>query len=99
MEYLHAALLLHSAGKSITADNINKIFKAVGITADSARVQSLIAALKNVDIEEAIKSGPAFAVAPAGNATAASTPGDTAPAEEEVEEEEEEDLGLSSLFG
>ncbi|MFX0063573.1 MAG: 50S ribosomal protein L12 [Candidatus Hermodarchaeota archaeon] len=96
MEYLHAALLLHTAGKEITTDNINKIFKAVGLTPDSARIQALIAALKNVDIEEAIKSGPAFAAAPAGDSATTGTTAVEAPVEEE---EEEEDLGLSSLFG
>ncbi|MFX1250383.1 MAG: 50S ribosomal protein L12 [Promethearchaeota archaeon] len=97
MEYLHAALLLHSAGKEITTDNITKIFKAVGLTPDNARIQALIAALKSVDIEEAIKSGPAFAAAPAGDSATTGTKAEEAPVEEE--EEEEEDLGLSSLFG
>ncbi|MFX1539103.1 MAG: 50S ribosomal protein L12 [Promethearchaeota archaeon] len=96
MEYLHAALLLHSAGKEITADNINKIFKAVGLTPDSARIQALIAALKSVDIEEAIKSGPVLAAAPAGDSVTTGATTEEAPVEEE---EEEEDLGLSSLFG
>ena len=100
MQYVHAALLLHSAGENVTEDKVNKILKAAGVKVDSTRVKSLISALEGVDIEEAISSAPMFAAAPAAAPAAASTGTSTEkPVEEEEEEEEGEDLGLTSLFG
>ncbi len=103
MEYLHAALLLHSANKSITEASLSKVLKAAGLTPDEARIKALVTALDGVDIAEAIKTAPSFAVAP--TAAAAPAASSTQPAaakekaKEEKKEEEEEDLGLSSLFG
>ncbi|MFQ6125985.1 MAG: 50S ribosomal protein P1 [Candidatus Heimdallarchaeota archaeon] len=103
MEYLHAALLLHSANKPIDEASLSKVLKAAGLSPDEARIKALVAALDGVDIDEAIKTAPSFAVAPA--AAAAPTASSAQPAvtkekvKEEKKEEEEEDLGLSSLFG
>ncbi len=92
MEYLHAALLLHAAGKEISADNITKIFKAVGLSPDATQIRALIAALQNVDITEAIKSGPTF--------TAALEPKSEPKAEPKVEPPPDENIpGLEKLFG
>ena len=103
MEYLHAALLLHSAQKTIDEASLNKVLKAAGVTPDESRIKALVAALDGVDIEEAIKTAPSFAVAPAAapaQAASSTQPAATeAKAGEEKKEEEEEDLGLSSLFG
>jgi len=103
MEYLHAALLLHSAKKKISATSLNKVIKAAGLTPDEARIKALVTALDGVDIEEAIKTAPGFAVAPAAAAAPAASSDKPAAtkekAKEEKKEEEEEDLGLSSLFG
>ena len=105
MEYLHAALLLHSAKKKISATSLNKVIKAAGLTPDAARVKALVTALDGVDIEEAIKTAPSFAAAPATAAAPAASsdkPAATkakAKKKKKEEEEEEEDLGLSSLFG
>ncbi len=101
MEYLHAALLLHSADKSIEEASLSKVLKAAGVTADDARIKALVASLDGVDIEEAINTA-GFAAAPVAAPTAAASGG---PAETEAkdekpkEEEKEEDLGLTSLFG
>jgi large subunit ribosomal protein L12 len=102
MEYLHAALLLHSAHKPIDEDNIGKVLNAAGVTPDEARIKALVAALEGVDIEEAINTSAGFAAAPTAAPAAAPTsekPAAEAKAEEAKEEEEEEDLGLTSLFG
>ena len=101
MEYIHAALLLHSAGKNITAAAITKVVKAAGMTkVDESRIKSLVAAIEEVDIEEAIKATPSFAApASAPAATASSTPSETKEEAKEEKKEEEEDLGLASLFG
>ncbi len=98
MEYMYAAMLLHSAGKPISEDAVTNTLTAAGIGADSSRVKALCAALADVDIEEALKA-PVFA---AGAAPAAA-PAAVEEAPEEVKEEEpeeEEDLqGLGALFG
>ncbi len=103
MEYLHAALLLHSAKKKISETSLTKVVKAAGLTPDEARIKALVTALDGVDIEEAIKTAPSFAAAPAAAvapaASSAEPAATKAKAKEEKKEEEEEDLGLSSLFG
>ena len=103
MEYVYAALLLNSADKEISEENVSAILTAAGIDADDARVKALIASLEDVDIEEAIATA-AVSAAPAVGASAA--PAQEA-AEEEVEEEEEDEedeeeaaaAGLGALFG
>jgi large subunit ribosomal protein L12 len=98
MEYMYAAMLLHSAGKDISEDSVTNTLTAAGVSADSSRVKALCAALADVDIEEALKA-PVFA---AGAAPAAAAAVEEATVEEvkEEEPEEEEDLqGLGALFG
>jgi len=105
MEYIYAAMILHSADKDINEDNVKSIIEAAGITADDARIKALIAALEEVDIEEAMET-TAMAAAPA--AATGSAPAATEAAAEVEEEEEEEDeeaaeeeaaAGLGALFG
>lgn len=95
MEYVYASLLLHAAGKDISESNISSILKSVGISVNQAQAKSIVAALENVNIEEAIKS----AAIPAATPTAA--PAVEAPKKEEKKEkkEEEEVTGLGALFG
>ncbi|MBR0341311.1 MAG: 50S ribosomal protein P1, partial [Oscillospiraceae bacterium] len=80
MEYIYAAMILHSAEKDINEENVKSIIEAAGIEADEARIKALIAALEDVDIEEAIETAAVAAAAPAAAAPAA--------AEAEVVEEE-----------
>jgi large subunit ribosomal protein L12 len=107
MEYIYSAMLLHSAGKEISEDNIKKILTAAGVKPDDARIKALTASLEGVDIEEAIKTA---AVAPAAAAPAASggdASSDKKKDEKKKEEEEEEEevseeeaaAGLGALFG
>jgi len=107
MEYVYASLLLHHAGKDITEENLRKILEAAGINVDEVRLKALVAALKEVNIDEALKA--AVPAAPVVSAPAA------APAEaeaerkekkkeekkEEKEETSEEEIaaGLAGLFG
>ena len=101
MEYVYAALLLHSAGKEITDENVKKVLEAAGIEPDEARIRALVEALKDVNIDEAIQG----AAVPVAAAPAATTAEQSAPAEEKKEEakeekkEEEATAGLASLFG
>jgi large subunit ribosomal protein L12 len=105
MEYVYAALLLHRLKQNITEDSIKNVVKAAGVTPDDVRVKALVAALGEVNIEEALKAAPvaaAAAAAPAAGGGAAAGAGEAPAKEEEKKEEkkEEEALeGLSSLFG
>jgi large subunit ribosomal protein L12 len=104
MEYIYAALLLHNAGKDVTEENVTAVLKAAGVAAEDARVKALVAALEDVNIEEAISKA---AVAPVAAAPAAAAPAAAAaapaeePEEESKKEEEEESgmAGLGALFG
>lgn len=86
MEYIYAAMLLHTAGQEINEGNVTKVLEAAGAEADDARVKALIAALEDVDIEEAMEKTAVAAAAPAAGAAPAA---EAAPEEEEEEEEEE----------
>ncbi len=100
MEYVYAAMLLHSAEKEIDEDAVSAILAAAGVDVDGARVKALVTSLGSVDIGEAMATAVASPVAAAAPAAGGAT---AAPAEEAVEEEEEDDgggpEGLGSLFG
>jgi len=104
MEYIYAALLLHNAGKDVNDENVTAVLNAAGVAVEDARVKALVAALEDVDIEEAISKA---AVAPVAAAPAAAAPAAAAAPvveeeeEEEKKEEEEESgmAGLGALFG
>ena len=100
MEYVYAAMLLHSAEKEIDEDAVSAVLKAAGVDVDAARVKALVASLSGVDIAEAMATAVAAPAAAAPAAAAASD--DAAPAAEEEEEEEDDGggfEGLGSLFG
>ena len=100
MEYVYAALLLHKLDKEVNEANLSSVVKASGAGVNEAQVKSLVAALADVDINEAVKAAPVAvaAAAPAADAAAAD-----APAKEEKKEEPKNEEaameGLSSLFG
>lgn len=98
MEYVYAALLLHAGEKEINESNVESILKAAQYEVDSAKVKSLVASIKNINIAEAIEKA---AVAPAAAAPVAS--GEAAkeaePEEDSAKKEEEAAAGLGSLFG
>ena len=113
MEYVYSAMLLHSAGKKITEENIKKVLTAAGVKADDAKLKALTASLEGVNIDEAIQTAAvpvaaAPAAAPAGGAPA---PAEGKPDEKKEEEkkkkkeekeevsEEEAAAGLGALFG
>ncbi len=103
MEYLHAAILLHNAGKPVNEDNLTKVLTAAGINADSVRVKALVASLAEVNIEEALKSKPAImpavSTAPAEAPAAEAKPSEEKKKEDEKKKEEEAIEGLGALFG
>ena len=103
MEYVYAALLLHKLKKEVNETNISSVVKASGTEVNESQVKSLVAALADVNIDDAVKAAPvavAAAAAPAADAPAAGgeakkeeKPKDTGKSEEAAME------GLSSLFG
>ena len=99
MEYVYAALLLHKLDKEVNEANLSSVVKASGAEVNEAQVKSLVAALADVDINEAVKAAP-VAVAAAAPAADAAT---DAPAKEEKKEEPKNEEAamevLSSLFG
>jgi large subunit ribosomal protein L12 len=102
MEYVYAALMLHSAGKEVNEDGVKKIVEAAGIAVDDVRIKALIAALEGVDIAKVLSQASAMPVAVA--AAPAAAPAAKAEAKEEKEEnkeaaEESGIEGLGALFG
>jgi len=89
MEYVYGAMLLHSAGKEITEDNLKKVIEAAGIGADDAKIKVLISSLEDVDIDEAISKAAVAPVA-AVAATEAEKPAGEEKEEEKAEEKEDD---------
>ncbi|MEM4429567.1 MAG: 50S ribosomal protein P1 [Thermofilaceae archaeon] len=113
MEYVYASLLLHYAKQPITEEGLRRILEAAGIEVDEVKVKAVVAALRGVNIDEAIKSA-SFAVAapivaqptqPAGQAATTPAAESAEVKESRKEEEEKKELeeevaeGLAALFG
>ncbi|WP_247009673.1 50S ribosomal protein P1 [Halorientalis litorea] len=82
MEYVYAALILNETGTEINEDNLTDVLDAAGVDVEESRVKALVAALEDIDIEDAVAEAAAV---PAGGA-AASAGGE---AEGELEEADE----------
>ena len=99
MEYVYAALLLHKLGKPVDEAGIKKVLQAGGAEIDEGKVKSLVASLKDVDIESELANAVVASAAPAASAGDA---GGEAKSEEEAPKEEKKEAaaeGLSALFG
>jgi len=115
MEYVYAALILNESGEEINEDNLTNVLDAAGVDVEESRVKALVAALEDVDIDEAVEQAAAV---PAGGAAAggAAAEGGADEAEEEEADEAEEEAeaeedegddeddeasgeGLGELFG
>jgi large subunit ribosomal protein L12 len=104
MEYIYAALLLHSAGKKVTDEAVTAVIKAAGGEVDEVRAKALVSALDGVNIEEAISkaafAAPAAAAAPAPAAAAETKAPKTEEKPQDKEKAEESGMeGLGALFG
>ncbi len=109
IEYVYASLLLHHAGREITEDTLKKVLEAAGVKVDEVRLKAMIAALKEINIDEVISAAATVApvAAPSAAPTAAAP---SAEAKEEKKKEEKEEKkeeaseeeiaeGLAALFG
>ena len=115
MEYVYAALILNESGEELNEENITGVLEAAGVDVEESRVKALVAALEDVDIEEAVAEAAAAPAAPAAGAAGDADEADEADAEEaeeeateeadeadEAAEEEDEEAsgeGLGDLFG
>ena len=106
MEYLYAALILHESETEINEENLTSVLDAATVDVEESRVKALVAALEDVDIEEALEEAAVAPAtpAPADGAAAEEEPEAEAEAEEELEEPEDEEEeasgeGLGELFG
>ncbi len=114
MEYVYAALILNETGEEINEDNVTGVLEAAGVDVEESRVKALVAALEDVDIEEAIETAaaaPAAGAAAGGSSDAAEADeadeaddeDDEEDAAEEAADDDEEDgdggEGLGELFG
>jgi large subunit ribosomal protein L12 len=97
MEYVYAALLLHSAGGEVTEDNVKKVLTAAGVKAEEPRVKALVAALSEIKIDDALKAAQAAPVAAAPATTEAKK--EEKKPEDEKKKGEEALAGLGALFG
>ena len=103
MELVYAALTLDEAGKEVNEENLQEIVDAAGLDVEDSEVSALVAALEDVDIEEAMETAVAGgAAAPAGGSSDDSADEEEAEEEEEEEEdeadEEEAAEGLGNMF-
>jgi len=87
MEYVYAALILNESGEEINEDNLTGVLEAAGVDVEESRVKALVAALEDVDIDEAVEEAAAVPAATGGGGAA---PAADEAAEEEAEAEEEE---------
>jgi large subunit ribosomal protein L12 len=115
MEYVYAALILNESGEEINEDNLTDVLEAAGVSVEESRVKALVAALEDVDIEEAVSEAAAAPVPASGGAAPADDGGDDEadhdePSEEEVAEQQADEddgddddeadgEGLGELFG
>ena len=114
MEYVYAALILNETDAEINEENLTDVLEAAAVDVEESRVKALVAALEDVDIDDAVEQAAAV---PATTGGAAGGAGDEAePATEDDDEEESEEAdadeggdddddeeasgeGLGELFG
>ena len=75
MEYMYGALLLHKLGKEVNEDNLKKVVEATGETVDDAKIKTVVASLKGVDIDKELESASLVASAPAAASAGSASAG------------------------
>ena len=115
MEYVYAALILNESGAEINEQHLTDVLEAAGVDVEESRVKALVAALEDVDIDEAVDEaaavpagGAAAGGAAAGGAAETTEDDEEEEVEEEAEAEDDDDEdddeddageGLGELFG
>ena len=98
MNLVYGALLLWSAGKEISEENVKKIATATGTHVEEAQIKALVSALDGVDIKQAIEKA-AMPVAVAAPAVQTAVKEGKKEEEDKEKKAEEAAEGLSALFG
>jgi len=88
MEYVYAALILNETGEEINEDNLTDVLEAAGVDVEESRVKALVAALEDVDIDEAVEQAAAVPAATGGAAGGSAEPAPADDGDDEAEEEE-----------
>jgi len=103
MEYVYAALILNESGEEINEANLTDVLDAAGVDVEESRVKALVAALEDVDIDDAVEEATAVPATTggAGGAPAAGSEdaggdeddegGEAAEAADEEDEGDDED--------
>jgi large subunit ribosomal protein L12 len=91
MEYVYAALILHETGEELNEDNLTDVLEAAGADVEDSRVKALVAALEDVDIEEAVEQAAAVPAGGGGGGAAAAEEDETHAEEAEAEDAAEEE--------
>ena len=90
MEYVYAALILNESGAEINEEHLTNVLESANVDVEQSRVKALVAALEDVNIDEAVEEAAAVP-ATAGSAGGAAAPAE--PADEGGEEEAAEEGG------
>lgn len=99
MEYIYAALLLHKLEKEVTEEAVKSVVAATGVTVDEAKVKSMIASLKDVDISSELANASLVSAAPASGSAPKAAEEKKEEAKPKEEKKEAAAEGLASLFG
>ncbi|MCX8195273.1 MAG: 50S ribosomal protein L12 [Candidatus Micrarchaeota archaeon] len=100
--YLHAALVLHGAGKEISKENLLSVLRAAGVSPDEAKAQVLSEAVKGVNFEELLKSAAVPVAQPVAGSSQAQSGGEQKKEEKKEDHAKQEQAaaeGLAALFG
>merc|ERR1711959_55263 len=101
MAVTYASVLLHSCGKPVTEDNINKVLEAAGLSVESHVPFLYVKALKTKDMSDLIQNAGSVSVS--SNVVASDnteSKKEDSKKEEVKEEEVQEDIQLGGgLFG
>ncbi len=105
MELIYAALTLSEADKEINEENLQDIVDAAGLDVEDSEIAALVAALEDVDIQEAMETAVAGGAAPAPSGDDSEDEAEEEEADEEAEEEADEEAdeeeaaeGLGNMF-
>ena len=91
---------MHKQKKEVNEANITSVIKASGAAVNEAQVKALVAALADVNIDEAIKAAPvAVAAAPAAVSSSGGKEEKKEVETPSAKTEEQAMEGLSALFG
>jgi large subunit ribosomal protein L12 len=94
MEYVYAALILNESGAEINEENLTNVLDGANVNVEQSRVKALVAALEDVDIDEAVADAAAVPATTGGGggapATESADEGGEETADEGAEEAEEE---------